>query len=417
MSKDNQNIKTGPWDIEDMVSLYEHRHVLDTPYNEIASLLGRTVQACWDKMRNTDWEKTGIPDRIKEKIKARKIENFEEYNKVLADNRLSVHKQRTDLIADKLCRALNKLPEPPLTTWTPRTQREGTPEHMGIILSDLHVGHEHSYEETGGLSEYNVDIFKQRMKNMQFAVADIYQHHSHMYPIPEAHIFCLGDIVDGMNAAGKWSPVYISTPIFDQVQEGTRAISDAIWYWLSIFEKVHFYGLRGNHGRVAASGVEKDYCNWDIIIYEQLRGEFRNCPRITFDVPRSWFRIVEIQNHNFLLCHGDDVKSKNAPIQGLLDVKNKMQATIGKQLHYALCGHYHNAGEYTSHSGRVIMNGSFVGSDVYSLKNNLPGTRAEQKLFGIHNKRGITYSYNINLDDVREHPDDNSTSLGRTVSK
>lgn len=419
MSRSNEQsreIKTGPWSIEDTTTLWEHR-VLGTPYKQIAEILGRTEQACWDKYRNTNWEDTDIPDKVQERIKKRKTETFEEYNKVVADNRLAVHRSRTDLIADKLCRAIEKRPEAKLSKWAPRSQKEGTPEHMGVVLSDLHIGHEHSKQETGGLSEYNVDIFRQRMQNMQYAVADIYELHSHMYAIPEMHIFCLGDIVDGMNAAGKWSPVYISTNIYDQVMYGVQALSDAIWYWLTIFEKIHFYGIRGNHGRVAPSGVEKDFCNWDIVIYRMLETEFRNNPRITFDIPMSWFEIVDIQNHNFLLCHGDDVKSKNTPIQGLLEVKNKMQATMGKKLHYAVCGHFHNAGEYTSHSGRVVMNGSFVGSDVYSLKNNLPGTRAEQKLFGIHDERGITYSYNINLDDPRRHPNDPTTSMGESVPK
>jgi len=413
MSKDS---KMGtPWSMEDTVSLYEHRF-LDTPYPEIAKLLGRTSQACKDKYRGTRWEESDIPHRINEIIKKRKTKNFIEHQEVVANNRLGVHKQRTEVIADKLCSAMEAFPKAPLSTWKPKGQKDGTPEHMGIILSDLHIGHEHSFEETGGLSEYNLDVFAQRMKNFQYAVADIYQHHSSMYQIPELHIFCLGDIVDGMNAAGKWSPVYISTPIFDQVMEGVEAISNAIYYWLSIFGSIKFYGIRGNHGRVAPSGFEKDYCNWDIIIYEYIRARFRDNPRITFDIPRCWFKIANIQDHNFLLCHGDDVKSKGTPINGFAEVKNKMQATLQERLHYALCGHFHNSAEMTSHTGRLLMNGSFVGSDLYSLKNNLPGTRAEQKLFGIHNKRGITYSYNINLDDTRSPPDDISTSMGDTVS-
>lgn len=749
MSESKDNLKSGPWSIEDATTLYEHR-LLGTPYEEIAELLGRTVQSCWDKIRKTDWQESGIPDRIQERIRQRKIKNFEEHNKMLADNRLDFHRQRTDLISDKLCRAVKALPDPPLVSWSPKTQREGTPEHMGVVISDLHIGHDHSLEETGGLSEYNIDIFAKRMENMQYAVTDIYQLHSHMYKIPELHIFCLGDIVDGMNAAGKWSPVYISSPIIDQVQEGVRALSDAIWYWLTVFEKVNFYGIRGNHGRClgmreriltpsgyksyneiqvgdlvgtiskngkfefqpvrrkvffenevkmtefnhgslkfettldhdmlfngkngdfykiksqdilnssdstsrtipccaenentdyeisddmlrlfgwimtdgsiekektlriyacksqklrdkisntldreqisyklrsrdrdidsimgvklltqakeqyfdilasdkrsiifdllpkrksipawmyalsdrqvaillesivegdgsrrnplrgqsretvvwgekefleqlaglcishnipahirehkrnskkyrkdgslqcsyylslrqsksitirkkdvlisnkisnawcvtvdngtiaimsnggecfftgncAPSGVEKDYCNWDIVTYNQLQAEFRNCSRISFDIPKSWFKIVEIQNHNFLLCHGDDIKSKGTPVQGFLDVKNKIQATTNKNLHYGVCGHFHNASEFASHSGRVIINGSFVGADVYSIKNNLPGTRAEQKLFGIHKERGITYSYNINLDHPRNHHNDKSSPMG-----
>src|ERR1035437_9362063 len=60
---------------------------------------------------------------------------------------------------------------------------------------------------------------------------------------------CLGDIVAGMNAVGQWSPMFIASPIVDQLFEGFDAISGMINYWLGIFEEVHFYGVGGNHGR------------------------------------------------------------------------------------------------------------------------------------------------------------------------
>lgn len=392
-----------PWTTEDMIALYEHR-LQGTPYEDIGIILGRTNQACRDKHRNTNWSETGIPDKIQEKIKKRKLQTLEEHSELLYKKKKEMHRQRTDLIADKLSQHIEHLPPAPLTQWSPPSKDRDTSksyEHMGVILSDLHVGHDHSFAETGGLSEYNLDVFKQRMKNMKYAVAEIYELHSHMYKIPELHVFCLGDIVEGMNAAGAWSSTYIQLPIMEQIAEGFKALSDTLWYWLTIFEKVHFYGIRGNHGRVALSGIEKDYCNWDIIIYDTLNIEFRNNPRIDFTIPRSWFHVADIEGHNFLLCHGDDVKSKNTPIQGLMDVKGKMQSTLNCKLDYALCGHFHSAGELTSHSGKVLMNGSFVGSDVYSLKNNMPGNKAEQKLFGINKNRGITYKYDINLDHKR----------------
>jgi hypothetical protein len=620
---------------------------------------------------------------------------------------------------------------------------------MGLILSDLHIGHEHSLEETGGLSAYSLDIFKERLKNLQYAVADIYELHSNLYKIPALHVFSLGDIVDGMNEAGAWSPVYISTTIYDQVMIGYQEITRCLCYWLSFFEEVHFYGIRGNHGRCktkntriltpngykyyyelkqgdmvgtlncdtntfefqpieqihiyenektvvgidrkklqmlcsldhdvlvktenkknmyrkvkakhlkrntkagisipisissnnteydiddnvisllgwimtdgcydektnairiyqsknktqniirkilqdlnvefsektnetkrtnsilgtkiknqlkqhyfylnssdftkkikdllperkdvpswmhnlsdrqvsvllhslmlgdgsfrenklhkdgyvrkggydslwggkkyleklaglfvshnipcsvikhkrliskiksnneeqeswylqikknnkyrvvckdviekeyndtvwcvtvsngtiavlsesghpyftgncARSGSEKDYNNWDNVIYELLKLQFKDNKRIHFHIPKTWWMLEKIRNHKFLMVHGDDVKSKNPPVRSLLDFEQKMSGIIKDIPNYTIAGHFHNASEYTTHNGRCLVNGSFLGGDMYSLRNYLPGAKPEQKLFGIHDKRGITYMYNIDLDQKRE---------------
>jgi len=401
------------WDMDDMVTLYEQR-AIGVPYKVIAEDLGRTEQSCWDKYRSTEWADTKIPDKIREAIKTRRIQNGIEQVKVSESRKIDNYKLRADIIADRLSEAVVPYEEAKLVNWTPQNRKPGHgSEDVGLILSDLHIGHDHSADETGGMSAYNMDIYQARLDNLKLAVADIYELHNQLYELPTLHIFCLGDIVDGMNDVGAWSPTYIMTPIMDQVMAGVESLSEAIRYWLTIFGEVKFYGIRGNHGRVAKSGVEKDYCNWDVIIYEFLRAKFENNPRITFDVPKCWWSLQEIRNHNFFLTHGDDVKSKGVPILGLLELERKMTASLRKPIDFMLAGHFHNASEFTTHNGRLLMNGSFVGADVYSLKNALPGTRAEQKIFGIHDTRGITWMYNINLDHERKRPkDDADTKVG-----
>jgi len=402
------------WTLEDMVELYERR-AMGIPYKVIADDINRTEQACWDKFRSTDWDNTEIPDRIKDRIKKRRIDVGMEQTKASANRKIETWKLRADIIAARLCAATTALPSAPLKPYKKRKRKEGEhrSEDVGLILSDLHIGHDHSNEETGGLSEYNLDIYHKRLENLKYAVSDIYELHSQLYELPTLHIFCLGDIVDGMNDAGAWSPTYITTPIMDQVMYGVESLSEAIWYWLSVFKEIKFYGIRGNHGRVARSGVEKDYNNWDNVIYKFLETRFNDNPRISFDIPKCWWSVHNIRNHNFFLTHGDDVKSKGVPILGLLELERKMCASLNMPLNYMLAGHFHNASEFTTHNGRLLMNGSFVGADVYSLKNALPGTRAEQKLFGIHDTRGITWNYNIDLDHERiAAKNDTTTKMG-----
>lgn len=400
----NGEVQKSEWTDEELIWLYEQRKN-NVPYRVIANQMNRSYGACRRKFRETNWAdpRFGVLNSAKSRIRQRQIEAFKDQTAKTVQSALDRWRMRTDAYIDAFEAAARNLPEAPLVPWTPsKRSNQHSPEDMGLMLSDLHIGHEHTLEETGGISQYNLSIFQQRMNNLKVAVGDIYELHSQLYRIPKLHVFSLGDVVDGMNEAGAWSPVYISTPITDQVMIGVRALSDAIWYWLTIFEEIEFYGIRGNHGRIARSGAEKDYANWDIIIYQFLMTEFRNNPRIKFHVPKTWWHLASIRNHKFLLLHGDDVKAKDPPIKAFLDVERKMAGFVKDHVHYTLAGHFHNASELTSSNGKVLMNGSFVGSDVYSLQNRLPGTRAEQKVFGIHDQRGVTFRYDIDLDYERD---------------
>lgn len=390
------------WTEQELEFLYKER-MLGTPYKVIADVLNRTPKALETKYnKDTDWTKYSFYNQedvdnrksaVKQGIEQRELS----LNKALNKFRLSA-----DIIADKISEAARNLPAVPPPVYTPKNKTQRTDEDMVLVLSDLHIGHEHTLEETGGLSEYNVNIFIERLENLKSAITDIYELHSKLYRIPKLHIMSLGDIVDGANTAGAWSPVWINTPIMDQVMLGYRHISDFVHYMLSIFDEVELYAIYGNHGRIAQSGAEKKYANFDYICYKYLELEFRNEPRLKIHTTQSWWMIKEIQNHKFLMIHGDDVKAKDPPVKGVFELEKRMTGLTKIIPDYTVCGHFHNASEFTTHSGKAIVNGSFVGGDVYSLSNNMPGNLPEQKLFGVHPTVGITWTYNVNLKHERK---------------
>jgi len=400
MSSDNKS-----WEKSDLELLYTSRNN-GIPYRVIARELNRTPEECEEMFNNTtkeEWTTFSFYDPSAEQETVERVSVGQLKKDISVRNALDKFRLQADIVADKLYQAARSLPPAPLPPkYTPSDDSQRTAEDVGLILSDLHIGHEHTMEETGDLAEYNIDIFMKRMENLKRAVTDIKELHSKLYPMPTLHIFSLGDIVEGANTAGAWSAVYIGTPIFDQVMLGYRTISDFIYYMLTLFDKVEFYGLVGNHGRIAPNGAEKKYNNFDLFCYKYLEIEFRNEPRVKFHVPKTWWMIKEIQNHKFLMVHGDDTKGKNPPVSAFLELERKMTGITKQIPNYTLCGHFHNCSEYTTHNGRILMNGSFVGGDVYSLSNAMPGTAPEQKLFGIHPKIGITWTYNVNLNHNRE---------------
>lgn len=389
------------WTDDDLYYLQEMRRS-GIPYKLIAIELERSVSSCQSKFTCTDWKTFSREAKIHDAVSVdRKNEAREKVAKSY-ERRLDSYKMSGDLIADSLVKALEpyNTVEPPVYKQSSETKKDYQDEDVVLILSDIHVGAYHTFVETGGLGEYNEEVLTERLRNLTYAVKDIHELHSHLYGLPTLHIACLGDIVAGMNASGEWSQNFLNMTITEQVAKGYHLISQMINYWLSIFPKINFYGIRGNHGRVAKRGIEKDNVNWDVVCYDFLQIMFKDNPRIDFHIPRTWWTLEKIKGHNFLMVHGDDIKGKGFPVKGLLDFEKTMAAIIRTFPDYTLAGHFHNSAELTTNSGRVIINGSVIGGDVFSLKTIHAQSNPEQTIFGVHEEHGMTWKYNINL----KHP-------------
>jgi hypothetical protein len=394
------------WTKDDLETLYEMRRA-HVPYSLIGLELKRTSSSCQSKYNTTDWESLGFCENDEEKFEdaeyAFKKATYRDRILRAADRRHENHKVGLDILGDRLERAVRALPQILPQRWDPnRPKGEAKEEDVMAMMSDLHIGAEHSLEETGGISKFNFDLLCKRISNYQYALRDIVELHSKMYPLRNLHVSCLGDIVAGDNSSGEWSQNYITMPIVDQVIEGYAKIRDMLAYWLSIFETITFYGVRGNHGRTGKRGVEKDYSNYDYLCYKFLQEAFRNNPRIKFVVPKTWWILANIKGHKFLMVHGDDINSGTPPVKKLGDFEAKMAGILDENPQYTLAGHFHNTAELGTNRGSLLINGSFVGGDIYSLKTVHANTRPEQTIFGINQSRGKTWKYNIDLDDARD---------------
>jgi len=399
MSKSNKTFKTSgiPWTDAEEILLYFMRQD-GIPYRIISSELHRSVNSCEKKYRNTVWSSKSYYDPVKRTIKEGFKKAYLERITRLRDKRLSDFKLKSDIVGDRIASAVEALPRVPKPRKSRRKKhKKDHIEDVGLIFSDCHIGQEFTLEETGGISEYNLEVFKQRTKNLTYAATDIVDLHSKLYNLKTMHIFCLGDIVAGMNDVGAWSPTYINMPIFEQFVEGVEAISQMIDYWLTIFDNIKFYGVYGNHGRCSKRGSEKEYVNWDFLCYQFLMSRLKDNPRVEFNVPKTWWILEEIRSHKFLIVHGDDMRGTLWPAKSLLDFEQKMMAILKVVPDYTIAGHYHSAAELSTNHGKVLLNGSFVGGDIFSIKSLQRTSIPEQKMFGIHDKRGITWTYDLNL--------------------
>lgn len=401
------------WSTQEINILYKLKTAGKT-YEEISEVLtkveGRrtyTANCCKMKWRDTDWsviikqiEKTQADEDDNELLKADKDRVVE----ATLDNHrrfLKREQTRTDIIIDAVKSSIYRLPKPKSDriTYLPPKTSDYSSEHVGLVLSDLHIGACYSKEDTGGLSEFNLEIFKHRMETYKKSVLKIVERHSLMYELPELHVFCLGDIVAGMAEAGSWSMSYIDLDIYDQMIEGVAAIRDFMAVVSQRFKKVRFYGVYGNHGRIGKRGVQKVSTNWDRLCYEFLKVSLTDYENIEWNIPKTWFIQTDIQGHNFFLTHGDGISgSMGIPHYGVERAERNIAGMMETRPNYFIIGHFHSAAEMQSNSSKIIMNGSFMGGDMYSLRDLRKCDRAEQKIFGIHKEHGVTWTYNIRLD-------------------
>lgn len=394
--------RTGkPWEEAEESKLYQLRAMEGLPYRLIGLELSRSSRSCERKFQSTDWVNKKCFDKqkssLKDNMKKAMIESVAQVN----DRKINMKNMATDILADRIEECVKALPFIPKKIYVQdknKAKQTHSPEDVGLIISDAHIGHQHSFEETGGLSEYDISIFKKRVEFIKTATDDIVELHSKLYNLPNLHIFCPGDMVAGMNMVGQWSSTYINTSILDQSVEGADALADMIHHWLGLFDNIYFYGVYGNHGRAANKGVEKEYVNWDYLCYKFLESRLKGNERVHFVIPKAWWTLARIRNHKFLMVHGDGMKGG---AKGFEAYAERMASITKESPDYLLSGHWHHAADYSASFGRVILNGSFIGGDVYSLKDLCKAARPEQKIFGIHDKRGVTWSYNLDLSCAR----------------
>lgn len=391
-------MKDKKWSQDEMRALYEAR-LERLPYRLIAVKLGRSEKSCECKYRETDWLNSGVADTQVEDDYFCKVSEFTKQQVNYVDKRHNMFRMRADVIADSLERAIEQLPKVTKPIYKPtKLQKQHSPQDVGLMLSDLHVGQEHTLAETGGISEYNLDIFLKRLENLKRGIVEITERHRVDTIIENLHIFCLGDLVAGLNAAGGWSHLYINSPMYKQMAVASDAIAGLIYYLTPLYQNIYFYGIGGNHGRAAPLGEQKDVDNWDTVAYRFIQKSLSNNDRVHIKIPETWWTMETIRNHKYLLVHGD--YTKGTALKGLETYGNKMIGVIG-QFDYLLAGHFHNTAELTTNGFKIKLNGSFVGSDVYSLRNVHAFSKPEQKIFGIHDYQGVTWNYDLNLDVPR----------------
>jgi len=295
---------------------------------------------------------------------------------------------------------------PPL--WKYKLTDATTVETIVSVVSDLHGFEEVSAERTRGHNVYTPEVMCQRMANMSAAEASILAAlQAGGWRFPNRVVALLGDNVSG------------TIHELERHAHGTNVVLavDGVAYLLAQYirtacqmhDKVFVVGVGGNHGRLpdARRKQMKDPTRtWDYMIYLMLRHLLKDQPNVEFWFPDAWAAQVQIEGLEFMLNHGDDIKSWNGiPYYGIDRRTNRilaLEASRGNKIDYQLFGHFHTSSQLATAAGETFMNGCVIGGNEFALEALAAAGPPKQWMLQVHEEMGVTGRWPLRLDTDRD---------------
>lgn len=306
-----------------------------------------------------------------------------------------------DIIIEKCLAAVTALPEFKITPVSFPLAKKYKEQEAVLQISDIQAGTYISKEATGGLNEFNKDILKQQFDKLKDAMTSIISKQKQIYPIRKLNVHMLGDMVEGMGIFIGQAQ-HVDQDLYHQFFGLAELLCKFLVEMLYLFDEVEVSCIGGNHGRVGKKGENPHYVNWDVFLYKYCEARLQNCSQITWNIPLAWWYVDEILGHNFLLLHGDDIKSWNGiPYYGIDRADARWQKLLASRkiyYEYLELGHFHSPSELSRVEGEVIINGCWPGASIFALKTLGTANRPRQNLFFVHPEQGKVASYPIWLD-------------------
>lgn len=268
----------------------------------------------------------------------------------------------------------------------------GDEEEVVLLVSDLQIGHR--------TPTTNIKKIAMRGEEMARAALKIVELHRNAYPIRKLNLFLMGDLIHHERIGKTVGLDELEAVVYDQMFNGAIPILEKlILTLLPFFPKgIDVWCVPGNHGRF--DKFHADSTNLDTIIYKHLEAKFSRMKNLRWHIEaKRFYQRVNIQGHTFLETHGDSIKMwMNIPWYGITQRAMRWQGSLpGGKFDYMTMGHFHVASNFRWNDVEVFVNGSFVTDDEWVLKNIGMNSAAEQWIFGVHPKQGVTFRYKIRL--------------------
>jgi len=244
------------------------------------------------------------------------------------------------------------------------------PHVQALLLSDLHAGEVVRPEAIDGMNEFHWDVLVERMQKIHRALVS-YQA-ARPYPIVELQQWWLGDMTSGTH-----HKELAESNEFGMAEQAFRVgmlLGQFVEELVPHYPQQIITGVSGNHGRMNKEPAAKSVADsFDWLAYKIAEAYLRNyieAGSVVMEFPLSGFAIVNIAELNFLLQHGDGIRSSMVgfPGGGVLRRTKELRAQWLEKdvvLNGFAFGHFHQAHVLP---GNVFVNGSVKGADEWCLK-------------------------------------------------
>jgi hypothetical protein len=227
------------------------------------------------------------------------------------------------------------------------------------------------------------------------------------HPVREAHVWLLGDLVEGELIFPGQSH-RIDASLYRQVAvDGPRILGSFLRSMLDTFERVHVTAVIGNHGAIGGPARRESHpeTNADTMLYRIVEQIVRD-PRLTWNIAdpsgeRGWYAVDAIGNFRTLLFHGDQIRGGFAgfPWYGLAKKVWGWQGALAEPFDYAALGHWHQPVSTVLNKIGIWVNGSTESDNTYAVEQLAASGRPCQWLLFVDPDKGRqTAEYRVWLD-------------------
>lgn len=264
-----------------------------------------------------------------------------------------------------------------------------------INLSDVHIGKKTRSTDFEKICERIGYLFEDSSEKIRL------QKRTHT--IDDVHINLIGDIIDN-DSLYPSQPFHVDKGKAGNATQQIKAATLLFTEQIDKFQKenkikVIINAVKGNHGRISKFTDEAN--NFDIMFYNSLELGLNHNKNITFNISNDFYNLFYVQNHGFLLNHGNGVRMyQNIPWYGLVQRCMRWAGSMGKPFEYMVVGHFHTSGEQVWNDKIIFMNGTAVTDDDFGLE--FLGLSASNCFwtFGVTKDNGIEFRFKTDLSNV-----------------
>lgn len=272
-------------------------------------------------------------------------------------------------------------------------------ETLVLVFSDTHCDQVIHPSEVDGLEHYNFSVAARRAEVLVADLLEFAKHSLCNFRFRRLVILGLGDYVSGQ-IHGHTAKSHFRDQFMNDL--ATAQLFSLMVQELSPhFEVIDWYNITGNHGRLTEN-IEFDKsaanANHDTLIAKIAEIHCANLKNVKFHFPEGLSTIVDILGWKFYLSHGHARKGSSVAWNRAKALSQKVVPLHKGDVNYFVTGHFHTPGDVVVSGGATLLaNGAFPRCDAYSYQTLGEASEPSQLLFGVHERRGVTWRLPLKL--------------------